>query len=163
LRTATLLHAATRVGVDLSQGFEVGQDTPLLGDPSTPLKIDAAAAHALAEWFRYGWAVLDAVLAAASPHTQPAVIQLWPEHFDAAFDLAVTPERRTNLGASPGDSYCPQPYLYVGPWDGKRPSGSSYWNAPFGAVLSYDELRASEHAVAAGIAFLQQGIDLLTS
>ena len=75
----------------------------------------------------------------------------------------MTPERRTNLGASPGDNYCPQPYLYVGPWDGKRPSGSSYWNAPFGAVLSYDELRASEHAVAAGVAFLQRGIDLLTS
>src|SRR5438477_4501041 len=47
------------VDVDLSQGFEVGQDTPSLGDPSTPLEIDAAAAHALAEWFRYGWAVLD--------------------------------------------------------------------------------------------------------
>ena len=162
LRTATLLHAATLVDVDLSQGFEVGQDTPSLGDLSTALEIDAAAAQALAEWFRYGWAVLDAVLAAVSPHTKPTVIQLWPEHFDAAFDLAVTPERRTNLGASPGDSYCPQPYLYVGPWDGKRPSGSNYWNAPFGAVISHDELRTSEHAVAAGVAFLQRGIDLLT-
>ncbi|MDQ3827643.1 MAG: hypothetical protein M3325_18735 [Actinomycetota bacterium] len=163
LRTATLLHAATLVDVDLSQGFAVGQDTPSLGNPSTPLEIDAAAAHALAEWFRYGWAVLDAVLAAVSPHTKPTVIQLWPEHFDAAFDLAVTPECRTNLGVSPGDNYCPQPYLYVGPWDGKRPSGSNYWNAPFGAVINYDELRTSEHAVTAGVAFLQRGIDLLTS
>ena len=163
LRTATLLHAATLVDVDLSQGFAVGQDTPSLGNPSTPLEIDASAAHALAEWFRYGWAVLDAVLAAVSPHTKPTVIQLWPEHFDAAFDLAVTPECRTNLGVSPGDNYCPQPYLYVGPWDGKRPSGSNYWNAPFGAVISHDELRTSEHAVAAGVAFLQRGIDLLTS
>lgn len=66
LRTATLLHAAALVGVDLSQGFEVGPGHSLVRRPSTPLEINAAAAHVLAEWFRYGWAVLDASLLLAN-------------------------------------------------------------------------------------------------
>ncbi|HXT42492.1 MAG TPA: hypothetical protein VN748_00015 [Pseudonocardiaceae bacterium] len=163
LSRATLADAATLAGVDVSQTFEVGQDTPPLGDPDTPLGIDPAATQALAEWFRYGWAILDTALATAGPQAQPSVIQLWPEHFDAAFDLAVRPGRRTTLGASPGDSYCPQPYLYVGPWGTERPGDPSYWNAPFGAVLPYDKLCASDDAVPAGVAFLHHGINLLRS
>ena len=152
--------AATFTDVDLSVAFEVGHETPPLGDPSAPLAIEARAAEALAEWFRYSWAVLDAALATLGPDADPSVIQLWPEHFDAAFDLAAAPERRTNLGASPGDSYCPQPYLYLGPWADERPGDPSYWNAPFGAVLTYDELRASDNPGAAGLAFLLRGLSL---
>ena len=77
------------VGVDLSQAFEVGHDTPRQETSHAPLGIAAAAAHALAEWFHYGSAVSDAAaLATAGPQAEPWAIQLWPEHFDAAFDLA---------------------------------------------------------------------------
>ena len=47
---------------------------------------------------------------------------------------------RANLGASPGDAYEPEPYLYVGPWGPERPGDPGYWNAPFGAVLRRGEL-----------------------
>jgi hypothetical protein len=163
LSSATLADAAALVDVDLSAGFEVGHATPELKDPGAPLAIDAEAANALAEWLRYAWAVLDAALAALGPDADPSVIQLWPEHFDAAFDVAVAPQRRTHLGASPGDAPFAHPYLYVGPWGAERPGDASYWNAPFGAVLSHDELRAHDNPVATGARFLLRGVDLLRS
>ncbi|MDQ4102471.1 MAG: hypothetical protein M3186_01675 [Actinomycetota bacterium] len=45
----------------------------------------------------------------------------------------------------------------------QTPRRPQYWNAPFGAVLTYDQLHASEDPVAGGVAFLQRGIDLLCS
>lgn len=163
LAGATLADAAAATEVDLTEPFEAGHDTPPVGDPSARLEIDTSAAVALGEWFRFGWAVLDATLASLPPDAEPSVIQLWPEHFDAAFDAAAAPERRVNLGAAPGDSFSAQPYLYVGPWDADRPGDASYWNASFGAVLTYDELRASEDPVATGTAFMLRGITLLRS
>ena len=52
---------------------------------------------------------------------------LWPEHFD----VAVTVDE-VNYGVSPGDSYHPLPYAYVGPY---TPRTGPFWNAPFGALL----------------------------
>jgi hypothetical protein len=66
-----------------------------------------------------------------------------------------------NLGASPGDTYSEQPYLYVGPWEPDRPGDPSYWNAPFGATLGYDQLLASADPIADGRAFLLRGVELL--
>lgn len=34
---------------------------------------------------------------------------------------------------APGDSYHPEPYLYVAPWEAERPGDVAYWNAPFGS------------------------------
>lgn len=155
LATATLADAAALVGVDVTAPFEAGQDTPPVGDPTECLAIDPEAASVLAEWFRYGWAVLDTVVGTLGPDGAPSVVQLWPEHFDAGVDVAYAPGSRVNLGASPGDGFSAQPYLYVGPWDSARPSDPSYWNAPFGAVLPYDELHdldtlAAQHVVVFG-------------
>ena len=161
LAGATLRQAAELVGVDLDAPFEAGHDTPPLGAGETPLAIDPVAALALAEWFAFGWEVLDDVLAALEPCADPTVIQIWPEHFDVGVDVAAAPGRRVNLGVSPGDSFSDQPYIYVGPWDVDRPSDSEYWNAPFGAVLTYDHLRVAHDAAATGRAFLLRGVDLL--
>ncbi len=95
------------------------------------------------------------------------MVQLWPEHFDVGCDVAVSTDRRANLGASPGDSSSDsssdEPYLYVGPWDDARPGDPAYWNAPFGAVLGYETLRAAANPQELGSTFLRRGLDLLAS
>ena len=111
---------AAFAGVDLDAPFSAGHDTPPLGDDAVHL--DDGEVAALFDWFGFAWSVLEEV--ATGP------ITLWPEHFDCAFVL----EERANVGASPGDSFSDEPYLYVGPWTSDRPGDPSYWNAPFGAV-----------------------------
>jgi hypothetical protein len=157
LRTATLADAARLVEVDLAADFSAGADTPPVGDPDEVLSVDAASAAALAGWYALGWAVLDGVATAAAT---PSVIQIWPEHFDAGCDVAIG-EGRANLGASPGDAFHAEPYLYLGPWGEDRPGDATYWNAPFGAVLGSEALRASEDPVATGVTFLRRGLALL--
>lgn len=161
LREATLAEAAALVEVDLGTPFEAGHDTPSVGDPEAPLAVDADAAAALAEWYRFGWAAIDAVVAELGPDATPSVLQLWPEHFDAGVDVAAAPGRRVNLGASPGDGFSAQPYLYVGPWEADRPGDPSYWNAPFGAVVTHDELRTAPTPEVAAADFLRRGVGLL--
>jgi hypothetical protein len=162
LTTATLGQAAALVEVDLAAEFSAGADTPEVGDPAAVLGIDPASVGALAGWYAFGWAVLDGAVAGAGADAAPSVVQLWPEHFDAGCDLAVRPGRRTNLGASPGDGFQAEPYLYVGPWDGARPGDPAYWNAPFGAVLGYDELRRAQDPIARALDFVRTGLDHLT-
>ena len=160
LAAATLEDAAELADVDLSAPFDAGHDTPSMGDPGSVLDVDAASADALAAWFRFGWAVLDETVAGLGPAAESSVVQLWPEHFDAGCDVAAAPGRRLNLGASPGDSFSAQPYLYVGPWDPERPGDPGYWNAPFGAVLTYEQLLTSPDPTAVAVAFLRHGVEL---
>jgi hypothetical protein len=150
---ASLTDLAVVAGVDLSAEFSAGHDTPEIGDPDAPLAVDAAATNALSDWFDLGWRALDAVLAGLGGDAAPAPLQLWPEHFDAGTDVGVGGDARANLGASPGDDWSPEPYLYVGPWDDRRPGDEGYWNAPFGAVLRYTDVAAGDDPVA----FLREG------
>jgi hypothetical protein len=85
-------------------------------------------------------------------------IQLWPEHFDAGCDVEAGADR-CNLGASPGDGFSAQPYLYVGPWSADRPGDPGFWDAPFGATLPLADLTS----VAVGVQFLVRGVRLLRS
>jgi hypothetical protein len=163
LRTASLADAAALVEVDLQAEFSAGADTPDVGDVDRPLALDPEATAALAAWFAFAWPVLDAAVATAGPRAAPTVVQLWPEHFDAGCDLAAGPDRRTNLGASPGDGGHPEPYLYVGPWDADRPGDPEYWNAPFGARLGYSALRGVEDPSALALDFLRAGLGYLAS
>jgi hypothetical protein len=134
-----------------------------LGDIDGILALDHDAVVAVGDWLGYGWRVIDEVVAAAGRSASPSTIQLWPEHFDAACDIAVGPgaDDRCNLGVSPGDDEHPEPYLYVGPWTSARPGDRTYWNARFGAALGAGEVQASADPVAAGVAFLQRGLALL--
>jgi len=136
---ATLAAVADLVEVDLHRPLDVGHDTPPLPPVDEPLRVDAASAEVLAAWYAFAWTVLDGVVAELGPAAEPSVLQLWPEHFDVGCDIAV-PAGRANLGASPGDAFHPAPYLYVGPWGTERPGPEELWNAPFGAVLGYEEL-----------------------
>lgn len=143
---SSLADLAAVAGVDLGSDFSAGDDTPPLGDHTIALDVDAASTSVLGAWFTFGAAVLDAAL--ANDDGSPSVVQLWPEHFDVSVDVAVAPGRRVNVGASPGDDLLATPYLYVGPWD-RTALDDAFWNAPFGAALTYDELlAASEPALA---------------
>jgi hypothetical protein len=156
---STLRRLATFVGVDLGVEFSVGRDTPALGQVDEPLVLDAGSLAVLADWYASGWQALDAVVALLPADSAPAVVQLWPEHFDAATHVGVGPgtggeptqvsaDRRCNLGVSPGDAFSDEPYVYVGPWGDERPGDAAYWNAPFGAVLRWSDVGADADASA---------------
>jgi hypothetical protein len=114
-------------------------DVPPPGDPDADLSVDTEAAAFLADWYGFAWSVLEE-LRAQPESSDPSRVQLWPEHFDAAFDC-LPPDVRATFGASPGDARVPEPYLYVtsvalhGPPDG-------LWNATTfpGAILPFSDL-----------------------
>lgn len=155
---ATLRELAEFAAADLSTALDVGHDTPPLGDIDQPLAIAAADVVQMGEWLATGARVLDTVLGALPSTADAARVRLWPEHFDLGTDIGVAAGRRINLGASLGDDFHPAPYLYVAPWDADRPGDPVYWNAPFGAVLGYDDVAAAPDAVTAGVAFMRDGI-----
>jgi hypothetical protein len=155
----TLRAAATFVGVPLGAPPVYKAATAL--DPDTPLAIDHDAALALADWYALGAALLHDLKAehADQPSSES---QIWPEHFDLACEIgSADAGARAGYGASPGDAVIPQPYLYVGPWKAERHTGmlAQY---PFGAALTYDEMRHAGEAGAAGRKFFEDGISLLT-
>jgi hypothetical protein len=157
LTSASLADAAAFAEVDLGQPFEAGHDTPALGDLAAPLGVAAEAADVLAGWWALGWTALDAAVGALPAPVDASIVQLWPEHFDAACDVAAG-SSRANLGASPGDAGHDEPYLYVGPWGDERPGPDGYWNAPFGAVLGRSTLLGAGDPLAAAVAFLSEGL-----
>ena len=159
---STMRDLAAFCDVDFADAYSSGPDTPRLGDPGAVIDVDLAAAASLAEWFSFGWQVLDQVLGALSESAEPDVIQLWPEHFDAGTSVALHDGSRVNLGASPGDAAVDEPYLYVGPRTADRPGDPAFWNAPFGAVLRWGELRGGPDPVGLGASFLRTGLGHLT-
>lgn len=148
----TLAGAARFLGVELGAPTDLYQPTTA-PDAETPLEVDGAAARALGDWFGFCASLLEQLRAEARAGDDPARVQLWPEHFDLAVDLG--PEAgRANFGGSPGDDHHGEPYLYVGPW---APRQGTFWNEPFGASLSYADIRSG----ADGLEFLRRGRDLL--
>jgi hypothetical protein len=140
-RRQPLAGTARQVGAAL--GLDVGPPKGLYADGSgvgvdDPLHVDAAAAESIVSWFAMG----DAALRTAFEEVEPV---LWPEHFDLGVAIG-----EVNYGVSPGDSAVPRPYAYVAPWE--RPSGA-FWNAPFGAARTADDLAD----VAAIVDFLAAG------
>ena len=118
---------------------------------------DPAAAEALAEWFAFGWGVLEELRAeAAGADLAPSPPQLWPEHFDIGLDFA-----SANYGASPGDEEHDEPYLYVGPWE--APPEGPLWNAQGfpGAELAYAELLEADDRRTAALEFFGSRRDAL--
>jgi hypothetical protein len=163
LSGSTLAELASFAGVTFDPSFSVGEDTPDLGDPDAALAVDDMVATVIAGWFAFGQHVLDEVLAGVQPldaTATPSALQLWPEHFDLGTD-ALVGSGRVNLGASPGDAAHATPYLYLGPWDGRRPGPAEHWNAPFGAVLSQEALAAVPDPVEAAVRWFGRGLDAL--
>lgn len=157
---STLRQLADFVEVDLDVPFNAGKDTPPLGDIDSRVELDADVLSMLCSWFASGWRALDAVVNTLPEAALPATIQLWPEHFDAGTNVRLPSGNRVNLGFSPGDSFEPYPYAYVGPWELATLPHSDFWNAPFGAVLRRSELSAAADPITECVAFLQKGVHL---
>jgi hypothetical protein len=104
------------------------------------------------DWFGFATSVLEQLRAEAPPEWAPSRVQLWPEHFDAAVELAAL---GTTLGGSPGDELHPEPYLYVTLWE-PHPGGE-LWNATgfSGAELPYAELLAAPDPREAALQFFR--------
>ena len=142
----SLAQAAVFAGVPA--GFPWTKHPPTtLFEPEAPLTVDRAAAAALAGWFQLGQRVLEA-LAGQLAAENPSKPELWPEHFDLAITAGAV-----NYGFSPGDETIAAPYVYVGPHE--PPTSGEFWNAPFGAYRTWDDVPDS----AAALAFLRAGHD----
>ncbi len=104
------------------------------------IEVDPQAAELMATAFADG----DRALAEFAPDAERV---LWPEHFDIGISVD---SERVNYGVSPGDSYEPWPYAYVGPWE---PREGEFFTAPFGAAQRLSELGGA----AAIAAFFAEG------
>jgi hypothetical protein len=112
--------------------------TPL--DPAAALTVDADDAARLAAWWELGTAALVALSAEIGLAAEPT---LWPEHFDVGIRA-----EDVNYGVSPGDSYVPVPYLYVGPDMSSVDSSDPFWDKPFGATVTDADVPDIEAALA---------------
>jgi hypothetical protein len=158
---STLRELAAFAGADLDRDFSAGAGMPTPGDPDAPLSVGPESARVVADWLAIGWRVLDDVLGGLAPGARPATVQLWPEHFDAGTNVGLASGSRVNLGASPGDAFSAEPYLYVGPRGSERPGEPGFWNAPFGAVLAWREVVGEPDPVGIGTQFMRAGLDRL--
>jgi hypothetical protein len=131
-------------GADCQVRVEHGELVRQRGKEETreplPSEVDRAAASALGDFYGFACSVLEELRAVESDG-DPSTVQLWPEHFDIAFELgSESAGQRANFGASPGDEDHPEPYLYVGPWTAEV--SGELWNGKGfnGAELTYAEL-----------------------
>jgi hypothetical protein len=121
-----------------------------------PHETDPVAAAALGDFYGFACSVLEQ-LRADEVDGDASRVQLWPEHFDIAFELgSEAAGQRANFGASPGDDQHAEPYLYVGPWT-VAVSGK-LWNATAfkGAELLYSELLEAEDQRQAALEFMRE-------
>jgi hypothetical protein len=121
-----------------------------------PGEVDLAAASALGDFYGFACSVLEQLRADESDG-DPSLVQLWPEHFDIAFELGSEAEgHRANFGASPGDDDHDEPYIYVGPWTAEV--SGELWNATAfnGAELRYSELLAVDDQRRAALDFMRE-------
>jgi hypothetical protein len=127
----TFADLADAVGVDFGappDAYPDGSEANATDDVS----LDAASALLIQDWYL----LADAALRVMAPRETPI---LWPEHFDVAILLD-----DTSYGASPGDSFHAMPYAYVSSGDH---DDSDFWNAPFGAVRSHEQMHSIEDLV----------------
>jgi hypothetical protein len=154
----TVRAAAELLGVALSPDPGVGSELPPYA-PDDDLAVDAAASRWLGTWYAFGSHQLDRLAERREGTVSEA--QLWPEHFDLAVTVDLDREG-VNVGFSPGDTSLPAPYVHVGPHDTSGLEGR-YWNAPFGAVVSYDELIAADDPDDTAAEFIENGLRLLVA
>jgi len=156
----TVRAAGDLAGVEPVADPGVGKDLPPFA-PDEPLAVDPDATDALGRWYALVDMALVDIREQVSRRGTASEPNLWPEHFDLAFDWGPDANRRVNFGGSPGDSTSANPYLYVGPWDNDSYACDRYWNAPFGAVMPYSDVALAADPRAAAVAFFHEGLDRL--
>ncbi|HTL86835.1 MAG TPA: hypothetical protein VL856_16750 [Acidimicrobiia bacterium] len=155
----TLADAAQFVGVPLGAPTEIYKPTTACL-PDVMLHVDAESVRVFAAWLDFSAALLRELCDAYAAHS-PSAIQLWPEHFDLGCTLGDEGAgTRGTYGAAPGDGTIAEPYLYVSPWDKDHRTGA-FAMYPFGAAVTYAQLREELDARAAGREFFADGAALL--
>jgi hypothetical protein len=132
-------------------------------DPDRPLKVEVVPALALAEWFGFGFGVLEELRVHGNEADDVTEVQLWPEHFDAAIEMgSATQGQRASYGASPGDKGHLEPYLYVAA-SSEIGRSNPYWNDRHfnGASLPFTALLEAEDQNRATLDFFLQGYEIL--
>jgi hypothetical protein len=145
---STLAEAGALVGAEL-----LPDGVP---DDRTDLAIDPEAAERLGDFYAFSADVLGRFRSRLDAADEASSINLWPEHFDIAFEAgAEDVGRRANYGASPGDDAHAEPYLYVGPWS--QDVTGELWNAEAftGAELGYAELLEADDPAALALEFFE--------
>jgi hypothetical protein len=131
-------------------------------DDDAPLEVDAEAAARLADFYAFAADLLERLKSGMPPDTDPSETNLWPEHFDLAFEAGdESAGHRATYGASPGDDEHAEPYLYVGPWTAMV--DGEVWNATAfnGAELGYADLIAADDAPTAALGFMRSRYEVL--
>jgi len=145
-------------------GRELGEALFPEGVPEddSPLNVEPEAAEALAAFYAFGDAALRRLRESLPAAAEASEINLWPEHFDIAFEAgSEAGGRRANYGASPGDEHHPEPYLYVGPWTAEV-EGELWNGAGFnGAELGYAEIAYASDQAAAADDFFRSRLEAL--
>lgn len=133
---------------------------PLGPDAQLSLSIDGC--RAIVDWFGYADTSLE-LLRNTAGGSDLTETQLWPEHFDLAFEMGSEGARAT-YGASCGDGEHEEPYIYVSAWD-PVDRAHIYWNdlAFNGASLSFRELLTVPDPHQAALEFYLRGLELLTA
>jgi hypothetical protein len=162
----SLAEAATfALGTAPDLAWAASFDVPAAGDVTAPLDVDPAAVGWLGEWYGFAYSVLEELRAdSASPDASR--VQLWAEHFDAAFEcLSESTGRRAGYGASPGDAAHPEPYLYVVPWSFDQVPPSELWNATAfrGGILPVSVLIDAPDQRTLALDWFRERRDLLAS
>ena len=163
----TVRTAADFVGIDYQVDWYHGDFRDPLPpvDPDAPLDVDDVASRALGQWFNFGFDVLEELRGHGSDQDEVSEVQLWPEHFDVAFEMGSEASgSRASYGASPGDRAHARPYVYVAAW-GEIDRENPYWNdSNFnGSSLGFDDLLAAPDPQQTALAFLLDGYRILAS
>lgn len=143
--------------------FEKFHDPLTSVGPDVPLDVDPAVSRALESWQEFARVALERSRRLGGPDDDVTELQLWPEHFDQAFEMGSEARgRRASYGASPGDGEHEEPYLYVAPWL-RAERNDPFWNDPAfgGASLTYEELRQSDNPEELAFDFFAHGFSLL--
>src|SRR5665811_834237 len=130
-----------------------GRSAPARAGPGSPRWLQASAGHVLERARRTPGA------------TEVSRVQLWPEHFDPAFEMGSSEDdARASYGASAGDSANPEPYLYIAAW-GSIETSDPFWNETTfnGASLGYRTLLEADDPYATALAFVHEGYRKLTT
>ena len=166
-QTITTIRAAAEFfGVGYDAGWFTDFKDPLPAmDPDGPLKVDEAPAVALADWFVFGFEVLEELAGHGGDDDDVSSAQLWPEHFDAAIEMGSEDRgRRAVYGASPGDPGHLEPYLYVSAWS-EVDRSNPFWNDRHfnGASLPFTSILEADDQNRVALDFLLTGYQVLHS
>ena len=160
----TIREAAAFLGVEYDVDWYTEFRDPLAPmDPDRPMKVGDVPGLALGDWYRFGFDVLAEFQTVGTDDDEVSEIQLWPEHFDGATELGAESEgRRASYGASPGDRWHLEPYVYVSAWS-EIDRSNPYWNDRHfnGSSLPYSELMEAEDQAGRAVEFLNRGYEIL--